>query len=264
MATIANDLAKVMPSFKSFLEREASIRKSLGAVGGNIDILSIIIEGLNIISKPKRDILIVIDGLHKIGKQGDRVRDEFIRDLNKLVEMVPEWVRFVVTRFMADDENNRNIVDEIVGLLVDKSGGNMLWVKISLDLISDECFDSYEGMKLFVEKELPGGLDNLILSVLEKGFVDADEGVLVRYKKVMGVIVCSSDPLDQAGIAKLAGLTIGETGGIVLRIKSLLSIRDGRVHVIHKSFKDFLTSSDRCPNPAFYIDVSMFEYLFQQ
>ncbi|KAJ3330333.1 hypothetical protein HDU76_005911 [Blyttiomyces sp. JEL0837] len=292
LTTIAHDLAKAIPSFKAFLEREALQHEKTD----DVDILTTITTGLNLIRRPEKNVLIVIDALNEIGKQGDSVRDDFIRDLIKFVDLAPKWIRFIVTsrpeadiflalhgfesfvlrpedeknledvkklieyqlsmRLMVEEEEDEDRVNEIVNVLVGKSGGNMLWAKLSCDIIADESFDTYQDVKVFIEDKVQGGIDNLFMSVLEKAFVDADAGVLRRYKTVMGVIVSLNDPLDQSGIADKAGLTIGETGGIVLRIKSLLCIRDGRVHVVHKSFKDFLTSSDRCTNPALYIDAS--------
>ncbi|KAJ3330336.1 hypothetical protein HDU76_005914 [Blyttiomyces sp. JEL0837] len=255
MTTIASDLAKVNPRFKRFLEQETSIppTSSRGTVNNNNDILSIVIKALNFILKPEEHILIIIDGLNEIRKQGDGVRKsvtpefDIFKALHQFDSLVlnPEDVNNLddAKTFIKFQLSKRLIVEEER----DGDGNNQSRVNEIVDVLD---------VKLFIEDRIPAGLDNLFSNILEKGFVDADEGVLFRYKKVMGVIVCYGDPLDQGGIAKLAELTIGETGGIV--------IRRWTVHVVHKSLKDFLTSTVRCTNPAFHIDVSMFEALLQE
>ncbi|KAJ3192573.1 hypothetical protein HDU82_003128 [Entophlyctis luteolus] len=74
--------------------------------------------------------------------------------------------------------------------------------------------------------------------------------------KFMYVLLAAKVPLDCANIAVLTDLMPADVQLVISKLHSLLLVfPDGKVTVLHKSVKDFLTSPVRCNIPSFYVSL---------
>ncbi|KAJ3332020.1 hypothetical protein HDU76_001528 [Blyttiomyces sp. JEL0837] len=103
VSTIAFDIASNIPEYRDFLI--ATMETDAKAIeNGEISVLDmpstafehLIINGLRKIRQPETNIVIVIDALDEIGKQGELRRD-FLNLIRERVKDLPKWVRFFVT-----------------------------------------------------------------------------------------------------------------------------------------------------------------------
>ncbi|KAJ3327417.1 hypothetical protein HDU76_011840 [Blyttiomyces sp. JEL0837] len=289
VSTIAYDLATRSPSFNTFLNAAMEIDKIKVSKGENSILSSpstafkdLIIKGLNSIPKPDQSLLIIVDALDEIGKQGDQARNDFLNVLRFDVDKLPSWVRLFVTSrpemdiyrvlngvnssvLVPEDAHNLEDIElfvrfQLSSRLTQKTGGVFHYARLACNHMTERSYVSY-GEALEVASKFYGGLDQIYTQVLEKAFSGEEEGsgLIQRYRKVMGCIITAREPVDQVSIARLVGLTVGEVGGIVLRIQPILNISNGPIKVLHKSLKDFLSSPERCRNPNFFIDTTIFE-----
>ncbi|KAJ3316486.1 hypothetical protein HDU76_001755, partial [Blyttiomyces sp. JEL0837] len=307
VSTMAYNLATKLPSFNTFLNAAMEIDKLKVSKGENSILLSpstafkdLIIKGLHSIPKPDQNLLIIVDALDEIGKQGDQARNDFLNVLRFDVDKLPSWVRLFVTSrpeldiyrvlngvnssvLVPEDAHNledieifvrfqlssrlsvnESLTDEqvntVASSLAQKTGGVFHYARLAVNHMTERSYISYDEA-FEVASKFYGGLDQIYTQVLEKAFSGEGEGsgLIQRYRKVMGCIITAREPVDQVSIAKLVGLTVGEVGGIVLRIQPILNISNGPIKVLHKSLKDFLSSPERCRNPNFFIDTTIFE-----
>ncbi|KAJ3300947.1 hypothetical protein HDU76_005950, partial [Blyttiomyces sp. JEL0837] len=104
VSTMAYNLSTKLPTFNTFLNAAMEIDKLKVSKGENSILSSpstafkdLIIKGLNSIPKPDQNILIIVDALDEIGKQGDQARNDFLNVLRFDVGKLPSWVRLFVT-----------------------------------------------------------------------------------------------------------------------------------------------------------------------
>ncbi|KAJ3331124.1 hypothetical protein HDU76_004033 [Blyttiomyces sp. JEL0837] len=305
VTTIAFDLAFKLPEFRTFLEKNMTtdlekIAKGETSILDNPSTAfnNLIIKGLNEISKPSTNILIIIDALDEIGKQGDQSRNEFLNVLRFDVSKMPSWVRIFTTSrpemdiyqvlsgvnssvLVPEDSNNLHDIevfvrhlltrelsveepltnrelDSIVSTIARKTGGVFHYARLACNSLTERSYDNFTDVSNEASK-FDGGLDQIYIRVLEKAFLTGEKDLIDRFQKVIGAMITVREPVDQASIARLVGLSVGDVGGVVLRIQPILNISSGTVKVLHKSLKDFLSSPERCKNPAFFININHFE-----
>ncbi|KAJ3326905.1 hypothetical protein HDU76_012534 [Blyttiomyces sp. JEL0837] len=305
VTTIAFDLALKLPEFRSFLEKNMAtdlekIAKGETSILDNPSTAfnNLIIKGLNEISKPSTNILIIIDALDEIGKQGDQSRNEFLNVLRFDVSQLPPWIRIFTTSrpemdiyqvlsgvnssvLVPEDSNNLHDIevfvrhlltrelsvevplsnkelDSIVSTIAGKTGGVFHYARLACNSLTERSYENFNDVSNEASK-FDGGLDQIYVRVLEKAFLTGEKDLIDRFQKVMGAMITVREPVDQASIARLVGLSVGDVGGVVLRIQPILNISSGTVKVLHKSLKDFLSSPERCKNPAFFININHFE-----
>ncbi|KAJ3324197.1 hypothetical protein HDU76_013452, partial [Blyttiomyces sp. JEL0837] len=305
VATIAYNLASKFPELRSHLD--LAMADDRGRISrGETSILDmpstafkdLVIAGLAKVTNQSTNILIVVDALDEIGKQGDHVRNDFLNVLRFEVEKLPSWVKIFVTSrpemdifhvlhgvnssvLDPDDANNLSDISTFIGyqlsrhLSVDtplnpeqyasiiqqvtrKTGGVFHYARLACNSLTEKSYVNFEEV-MQVVSEFDGGLDSIYSKVLANAFAGGDGNLLLRYQKVIGAIVTAKEPLTQLSIARFVGLTLGEVGGVVLRLQPILIVSNDTVKVLHKSLKDFLSSSDRCKNPLFFIDTTTFE-----
>ena len=107
------------------------------------------------------------------------------------------------------------------------------------------------------------GLDQLYTEVLQQAFlgIRTDDGKFYsNFKSVVGAVILVFNPLPVTAFSHLLG---GSNISTALRsLHSLLIIPTSKldptpIHVLHKSFPDFLTDPHRCTNNKFFIDPSI-------
>ncbi|KAJ3306663.1 hypothetical protein HDU76_004768, partial [Blyttiomyces sp. JEL0837] len=305
ISTMAFQLASKLPDLRLFLlkQKEKDNAKVARGETSALDMPStafkeLILNGLHQIKQPQSDVVIIIDALDEVGKQGEQVRADFLNLIRNHVKQLPNWVRVFTTSrpeidiytvlngvnssvLLPQDSNNINDIQmfvhhhlstqlsveeavderllvELVMRVTEKSSGVFHYARLACKSLTETSHPSWNAV-VEVANRFDGGLDQIYRRVLEKVFAGVDSDTTERFQKVLGVVVTARVPLSQLSIAKLVGLTVAEVGGIILRIQSILSISNGEIKVLHKSLKDFLASKERCKNPLFYIDTVFFE-----
>ncbi|KAJ3334021.1 hypothetical protein HDU76_013096 [Blyttiomyces sp. JEL0837] len=297
VSTIAFDLASKLPEYRAFLV-SAMENEAKNFPNREISVLDmpstafqhLIINGLETIQKPSKDVVIIIDALDEIGK--DYLREDFLNVIRYKMNDLPNWVRvFTTTRpemdglncsilspqdehnlddnrvfvrhqfllrlSVADKEPDGERLTELVEIIASETGGVFHYARLACNSLTSRSYRSWDEV-LQVASEFNGGLDQIYSRVLKEAFDGADAVVYERFRKVMGVVVTAEEPLHQNSIARLVGLALAEVGGIILRIQSILNISSGAIHVLHKSLKDYLSSHERCDNAEFCIDTISF------
>ncbi|KAJ3299259.1 hypothetical protein HDU76_006362, partial [Blyttiomyces sp. JEL0837] len=305
VSTMAFQLASKIPEYHHFLMKELE-NDDFTVKNGETSVLEIpltafkelIVNGLSSIKQPSSNVLIIIDALDEIGRQGDSTRDEFLNIVRYEVEKLPKWVRVFTTSrpeldiyevlngvnssaLLPQDSNNLEDIqvfvryhlslhlsvnekptDEqltnLVAQITQKTSGVFHYARLACSSLTEGTYTLWSSVVEAVNR-FDGGLDQIYLQVLEKAFTDVDGVIFERFRKVMGVVITAREPLHQDSVARLLGMTVAEVGGIILRIQSILNVSGGVIKILHKSLKDFLSSPERCVNPLFYIDINTFE-----
>ncbi|KAJ3308711.1 hypothetical protein HDU76_003835 [Blyttiomyces sp. JEL0837] len=305
VATLAFQLASKLPEYRVFLIKEIE-NDNANVKNGETSVLEIpltafkelIVNGLSSIKQPSTNVLIIIDALDEIGRQGDSTRDEFLNIVRYEVEKLPKWVRVFTTSrpeldiyevlngvnsstLLPQDSNNlediqafvkhhlslhlsvnekpsENQLTQLVAHITQKTGGVFHYARLACSSLTEGTYTLWSSV-VEAANRFDGGLDQIYLQVLENAFAGVDGLILERFRKVMGVVITAREPLHQDLVARLLGMTVAEVGGIILRIQSILNVSGGVITILHKSLKDFLSSPERCVNPLFYIDINTFE-----
>ncbi|KAJ3319902.1 hypothetical protein HDU76_000425 [Blyttiomyces sp. JEL0837] len=262
VSTIAFELASKLPEYREFLVGEIE-NDAKAIANGEISVLDmpstaferLIINGLQQIGEPLFNVVIIIDALDEIGKQGDLRRD-FLNLTREKMKDLPNWVRvfttsrpemdifqalngvnasvllpqdqenledievFVqhhfLTRLSVDENLDETKLNQLVKNVANETGGVFQYARLACNWLTDQSFKSWDEV-LHIASEFDGGLDHIYSQVLSEAFESDDRDVMERYRKVMGVVVTAKEPLHQDCIARLVGLTVAEVGGIILR-----------------------------------------------
>ncbi|KAJ3304916.1 hypothetical protein HDU76_005100, partial [Blyttiomyces sp. JEL0837] len=255
------------------------------------------VKGLQDIKPPSSHFVIIIDALDEVGKQGDPVRQEFLSLIRYQVAKLPNWIRVFTTSrpemdiyqamqgfpssnlspedknniddilvfvrnqlsrcLSVDEKLNQDTMDELVSKIANEAGGVFEYSRIACNLLIGRSYESWDEV-LKVANEFTGGLDQVYTRVLAEAYNSADEAGLDRFRKVIGVVITADEPLNQESIARLVSLTAVEVGGVILRVRSILTISNGMIKVLHKSLKVFLSSPQRCKDTNFCVDTLTF------
>ncbi|KAJ3284698.1 hypothetical protein HDU76_008253, partial [Blyttiomyces sp. JEL0837] len=270
ISTIAFNLASKLPQYRDFLLKE--MEDDNNNVGkGETSILykpaiafdRLVIKGLQNIQLPSSQphFVLIIDALDELGLQGDPVRKEFLNLIRYQIDKLPPWIRvFATSRPEMDIYQTLNVVNFSVLLPQDHNNIQDIQTFVQHQLSTQLSIDEgCNGEVLEQSNRLDGGLDQIYLQVLERAFNEADETTFERFRLVLGVVITAREPLHQDSIARLLGIKVADVGGVVLRVQSILTVSNGAIKVLHKSLKDFLSSSERCKNQHVFIDTTAFE-----
>jgi len=112
-------------------------------------------------------------------------------------------------------------------------------------------------------KEGRSGIDQLYTEILHQAFlnVQADDGRFYsRFKSVVGAVLLVFNPLSVTALSDLLGISHVST--TLRSLHSLIIIPASEadptpVHILHKSFPDFLTDPERCTDHQFLIVPSI-------
>jgi len=102
------------------------------------------------------------------------------------------------------------------------------------------------------------GLDSLYTQVLEQAVDNEDledEEIHCRFRIVVGAVVLVFNPLSAKALSDL--LRVPDVSTTLRSLHSLLLVPTSKIapiHILHKSFTDFLTDSKRCTDHQFFID----------
>ncbi|XP_068731532.1 uncharacterized protein [Montipora capricornis] len=292
LQSLAYHLCHALPDYKQALVKQLSrnLGKDLNSMGVE-ELFSLLFkEPLGTVADPGRNMLMVIDALDESDFQG---RNELLDVIGNHFCRLPCWIRFLCTTrpernieealkhlkpFLLESNDDKNMEDikwfleervqhvvkaekksDIVEKLVEKSEGLMLYAYF---------------LVLFVEENVPvleqGDLDGslpLAISSIYKSYFKRLENELkelgvqeVNFLKLLSIVTACREPLPVGFLSKLLVPDASSGPGkrkvlkAISSVSSLLPIRDGCLHVIHKSVKDWLMDTCSYGEHEFIMD----------
>ena len=135
---------------------------------------------------------------------------------------------------------------------VDKRGTNP---RKQLDLLLESPDSSVREARAKLKANTT--LDSLYTSILQEAFGDEDDPDNdPKVRSVLGTMLLAKNPLSPSMIATLLNVDIGDVFPLLSSTQSLLILQEDMncpVRPFHKSFPDFITDPDRCPNKRFHV-----------
>ena len=283
LQSLACHMCHALPEFKLALVEKLSRNtgKDLNDMGVEELFALLFKEPLSSVEDPGRNMLIVIDGLDE---SDYRDRNELLEVIADHFCKLPMWIRFLVTsrperniaktlrhlqpfQLEAEDEQNQNDIKRFIGKklecipeaentndivenLVKKSEGLMLYAYFLLLYIE-------ENPSVLKQGDEKGNLPLGISSVYHRYFKRLESELLTElgikedsFLNFLSALAASIEPLpiDFASRLLLSSTTATASKRKLLKainsVSSLLPVRGDRLHIFHKSIKDWLT--DEC------------------
>ena len=280
LQSLACHLCHALPEYKNALVEQLSrnLGVELNNLGVEELFALLLKEPLNIVADPGRNMLIVIDGLDESEHQG---RNELLDVIANHFCKLPLWIRFLVTtrperniaeslkrlqpfqlepnahRNLEDIEFffkkqlqfvvNRDVTDAFWKKLVEKSEGLMLYAYFLVEFIQKNASRLDPGK---LDDGLPLGISSVYHSYFKRLEAELYREVGIEednFLIFLCVVTASREPLPLSFISKVLGLGTKakpehrKAKKAIGCVSALLPIRDGRLHIIHKSVKDWLT-----------------------
>ncbi|KAJ3120547.1 POC1 centriolar protein A [Nowakowskiella sp. JEL0407] len=239
----------------------------------------LLVNGLRMITSTKY-LVIVIDALDECGKPGQSERAEILSIVSEAASVLPSFVKLIVTSRPEPDiwkslyDINAQILEPTSDLnmedlrifsrsrvsclellsseeinrasdaLAVKSEGVFVYARLAVDNIESEQPKDFSTLMKCIDR-LHNGMDSIYNSIFETS----------HSPDIMLVIctICSlCRPLTTSGISKLLQISEARVGGAHIALRSILRTeKDGKIAVIHKSLKDFVTSAGRASHVDF-------------
>jgi len=153
--------------------------------------------------------------------------------------------------------------------LCEKAAGLFIYASTVVKFVASKDHQPIERLTDIVSlpqntvEEGRSGIDQLYIEVLQQAFfnIQADDGKFYsRFRSVVGAVLLVFNPLPVTALSDLLGTSNLST--TLRSLHSLLIIPTSEldqtpIHVLHKSFPDFLTDPGRCTDQRFFIDPSI-------
>ena len=293
LQSLACHLSRTLPEYKQALVKQLSRNLGLDLNSMGVEELFSVLfkEPLSTVDDPGRNMLMVIDGLDEIEYEG---RNELLDVIANQLCKLPSWIRFLITTrpatnimdklkhlklFQLDPDDEKNVddirtvlqrrlqrvikpenVDAVVEKLVLKSEGLMLYAHFLMLYIEENPSVLSKGD---LDRSLPLGISavyspyfkRLELELMNKLSVEEE-----NFLNLLCAITAAREPLPLDFVSKLllptrnSPLAKRKVLMAISSVSSLLPIRDGCLHVIHKSVKDWLTDSSCYGERDFIMD----------
>ena len=283
LQSLACHICYALPEFKLALVKQLkrNTGKDLNNMGVEELFALLFKEPFSSVKDPGRNMLIVIDGLDESDYHD---RNELLEVIVNHFCKLPMWIRFLVTsrperniakilrhlqpfQLEAEDEQNQNdikrfigkklecipeaeITNDIVENLVKKSEGLMLYAYFLLLYIE-------ENPSVLKQGDEKGNLPLGISAVYHRYFKRLENELMTElgikedsFLNFLSALAASREPLpiDFASRLLLSSTTVMANKRKLLKainsVSSLLPVRGDRLHIFHKSIKDWLT--DEC------------------
>ena len=293
LQSLACHLYHALPEYKQALVKQLSrnLGKDLNNMDVKELFALLFKEPLSTVADPGRNMLMVIDGLDESDYQE---RNELLNVLANHLCKLPCWIRFLCTtrpeRNIAealkhlkpfqlesnDDKNMEDIKhfienstqhlikpekkDAILEKLVEKSEGLMLYAYFLVVFIE-------ENKSVLDQENLNDSLPLAISSAYHSYFKRLENELKNElgvnediFLKLVSAVTASREPLPIDFVSKLlvpnssSPLARRKVLKAISSVSSLLPIRDGCLHVIHKSVKDWLIDASCCGEHDFTMD----------
>ncbi|XP_078383699.1 uncharacterized protein LOC144666197 isoform X2 [Oculina patagonica] len=293
LQSLACHLCHALPEYKQALVEQLSrnLGKDLNNMGVEELFALLFKEPLSTVADPGRNMLMVIDGLDESEYQE---RNELLDVIVKHFCKLPPWIRFLCTTrperniakalkqlkpFELEPNEEGNVQDirwlfeermqhlmkpeskgAIVEKLVEKAEGLMLYAYFLISFIE-------ENVSVLDQEDLDASLPLNISSVYESYFQRLENELIMElgvkednFLKLLCAVTASREPLPIDFVSKVfvpsgnSSVARRKLLKVIGSVSSLLPIRDGCLHVIHKSVKDWLTDTTCYGEHDFTVD----------
>ena len=293
LQSLACHLCQALPEYKQALVKQLSrnLGNDLNNMGVEEVFALLFKEPLSTVADPGRNMLMVIDGLDESDYQE---RNKLLDVLSNHLSKLPCWIRFLCTTrpernisdalkhlkpFELESNDDKNMEDvkrfienrtqqliapekrgAIVEKLVEKSEGLMLYayflvlyIKENKSVLDQE--DLNDSLPLAISSAYHSYFKRLENELKKELGVNED-----NFLNLLSAVIASREPLPIDFVSKLLGpnasspLARRKVLKAISSVSSLLPIRDGCLHVIHKSVKDWLTDASCYGEHDFTID----------
>ena len=282
LQSLANSLCSVLPEYREalidLLSHNLGEDQTLDKMSVEELFLFLLQEPLDSVPDPKEPLLLVIDALDEAEYHG---RNELMDIMSSYFARLPKWLKFLVTsradvnavaklkdlnplEITPEHADNLKDVelflreklqalvpserfDSVLSALMEKSKGLMLYAYCTIDFLSKSKSISWDS---FISS-LPSGISDWYkqyLSRLRSGLGVRDD----VFSRFLAALVSSREPLPVEIIPLLLKLEPSESESVfdlderiikaIESVSSLLPLHDGKVHVFHKSFTDWLST----------------------
>ena len=282
LQSLACHLYHALPEYKQALVKQLSrnLGKDLNNMGVEELFALLFKEPLSTVADPGTNMLMAIDGLDESDYQE---RNELLDVLANHLCKLPYWIRFLCTTrperniaaalkhlkpFQLESKDDKNMEDiklfienrtqhlikpdkkrAIVEKLVEKSEGLMLYAYFLVSFIEENTSFVDQGN---LDDSLPLAISSACHSYFKRLENELKKEVGVNeedFLNVLSAIIASREPMPIDFVSKLLGPNVNSPLArrkvlkAISSVSSLLPIRDGCLHVIHKSVKDWLTDT---------------------
>ena len=293
LQSLACHLCHALPEYKQALVKQLSrnLGNDLNNMGVEELFALLFKEPLSHVADPGRNMLMVIDGVDESDYQEhNELLDVIANHLCKL----PRWIRFLCTTrpernisealkhlkpFLLESNDDKNMEDiklfienrtqhlikpekkcAIVEKLVKKSEGLMLYANFLVLFIQENESVLDQGN---LDDSLPLEISSVYHSYFKRLEHELKEEVGINeedFLNLLCAVIASREPMPIEFAFKLLGpnasspLARRKVRKAINSVSSLLPIRDGCLHVIHKSVKDWLTDASCYGEHHFIMD----------
>ena len=293
LQSLAFHLSRTLPEYEQALVEQLSRNLGLNLNSMGVEELFSVLfkEPLSTVGDPERNMLMVIDGLDESEYQGrNELLDVIVFQFCKL----PSWIRFLITTrpatnimdklkhlkpFQLDPDDEKNVddirvvlqkrlervitpenVDAVAEKLVLKSEGLMLYAHFLMLYIEE---NPSVLRKADLDTNLPLRISAIYSSYFKRLELELMKELSVKegnFLNLLCAITASREPLPLDFVAKLlvptknSPLAERKVLTAISTVSSLLPIRDGYLHVIHKSVTDWMTDSSCYGKHEFIMD----------
>ena len=293
LQSLACHMSHVLPEYRQSLVERLSRNLGMDVNNMSVEELFALLykEPLNTVVDPGRNMLMVLDGLDESEYQG---RNELLDAIVKQFSKLPTWIRFLVTtrparniteklkmlnpfELQSNDEKNlqdirtflkqnlpRGIkeenMNELLERLVLKSEGLMLYAYFLILFINENASALHQEL---LDGSLPLGISSVYHSYFRRLQNELIKDLDIQeehFLNLLSAITASREPLPVGFVSKV--LVPGTNSTLAKRkvlkalgsVSALLPIRDERLHLIHKSVKDWLTDTSCYGEHEFIMD----------
>ena len=293
LQSLASHLCHALPEYKQVLVEQLSrnLGKDLNIMGVEELFALLFKEPLSSVADPGRNMLMVIDGLDESEYQE---RNELLDVIANHFCKLPRWIRFLCTTrperntaeklkqlkpFQLESDDEKNLQDiklflgnrtqylmkpenegAIVEKLVEKSEGLMLYAYFLVSFIE-------ENVSVLDQGDLDGSLPLAISSVYHLYFKRLENELMkelgVQEENFLNLLCAVTAAREPLPIGFVSNVLVPDANSPIARrkvlkaigsVSSLLPIRDGRLHVIHKSVKDWLADTSSYEQHSYTVE----------
>jgi hypothetical protein len=157
--------------------------------------------------------------------------------------------------------------DRDIAIILKKTSGLFIIASVILRFIDSSFASPQKRLKLIVEPqegtiyEGRSGIDVVYHQILSAGVEHAneDDGFFFdQLHLVVRSIVLALKPLSRASLAEILEMTPQDIWIILTNLHSVFIVPESEsepIRILHKSFADFITDKERCPDARHFIDA---------
>ena len=299
LQSLACQLCDVLPEYKSELVKKLS--RNLGVDMNSLEVQELFEflfeEPLCSVGEPRRNLLLVIDGLDESEYKG---RNDLLDVVANHFCKLPVWFRFLVTTrpevniadrlkkfnpIQLEQDNEENVKDirlflekqlssviqagckeVIIDALVRKAAGHFLYAYLMVDFIE-------ENFSLLTPEELGRILPSGVSSVYQSYFERLERELKIgedQFLTFLSAMAAAREPLPRNFVSKMLLSDSKSPSGprnvtkAINSISTLLPIHDDCIVFFHKSVKDWLTDRTTYGQHTFSVDEKQGHVMLSQ